>query len=88
MFFVKTCIRNGIVLVLPIVSVAQHSMGCAFRAVLSPIASKMKRYGVDKSPVGAFKATRQNSQIPQTQAPLRAFVDATEKDGLVTVIVQ
>ena len=44
---------------------------------------EMKRYGVDKSPVGAFKATRQNSQIPQTQAPLRAFVDAMEKDGLV-----
>ena len=45
-----------------------------------------KRYGVDNSPVGAFKATRQNSQIPQGPGSLRAFVDATDKDGLLRVL--
>ena len=45
-----------------------------------------KRYGVDNSPPGACKATWQNSQIPQAQAPQRTFADASEYDGLVRSI--
>ena len=47
---------------------------------------EMKRYGVDKSPLGAFKATRQITQVPQDPGSFRAFVDANEKDGLVHLL--
>ena len=45
-----------------------------------------KLYGVDKSPLGAFKATRQITQVPQDPGSFRAFVDASEKDGFVQLL--
>ena len=48
------------------------------RLKLGSVRFRMKRYGVDKSPLGAFKATRQITQVPQAQGSSRAFVDATE----------
>jgi len=60
-------------------------MDGAFHAALSPTAfwsSKTKRYGVDNSHLGAFKATRQSTQIPQSPSYERAFVDAIERGGL------
>ena len=41
-------------------------------ATLSPIASQKKRYGVDKSPLGAFKATRQSTQVPQGPGSIKS----------------
>ena len=59
-------------------------MDGAFNAALSPTASRFseKRYGVDNSHLGAFKATRQSTQIPQSPSYERAFVDAIERGGL------
>ena len=60
-------------------------MDGAFHAALSPTAfwsSKTKRYGVDNSHLGAFKATRQSTQIPQSPGYSRAFADAIERNGL------
>ena len=54
----------------------------ALHATLSPTASYLKRYGVDKTSPGAFKATRQSTQIPQSPGYLRALKDANERDGL------
>ena len=45
-----------------------------------------KRYGVDKSPLGAFKAARQITQVPQDPGSFRAFVDASEKDRFVKLL--
>ena len=43
-----------------------------------------KRYGVDNSHLGAFKATRHSTQIPQGPGYSRAFAGANEWDGLET----
>ena len=45
---------------------------------------QMKRYGVDNSHLGAFKATRQITQIPQSPGYSRALEGASEGNGLET----
>ena len=53
----------------------------ALHAALSPTASKRKRYGVDKSPLGAFKATRQITQVPQDPGSIESARGANESNG-------
>ena len=55
-----------------------------YRTALLPTA--IRRYGIDKSPQGAFKAARTITQVPQTQAPTRAFVDARDSHGFECIV--
>jgi len=43
---------------------------------------KKKRYGVDKSPLGAFKATRQSTQVPQSPGSTKSVRRRYRNDGL------